>query len=242
MIENREIPTGYDGVIRSVQDLILIDANNKFIGYRGHPDASDQLVPTLYRRLPPANWQSYFYDISLDFEKMAHAEIRAHIGNERNGWGVLALARHHGVPSPLLDWSTNRAVALHFAVSSHPDRDGTLWRYDNELYMAGSSGADLQVIMQEMPTLNAMFVSLPFYMPRLRAQSGQFSIHALPDGDEKFVPLDESAKGKIKKYFIPFDAKVEIEDQLSRIGINQASIYPDLDGIAAHIRWLNKLS
>lgn len=44
----------------------------------------------------------------------------------------------------------------------------------------------------------------------------------------------------VQKWVISREACYEIKERLDIFGINQASLFPDLDGVAAHIAWLLK--
>jgi hypothetical protein len=63
-------------------------------------------------------------------------------------------------------------------------------------------------------------------------QRGLFTIHRTPD-----QPWEPSS---LRKWVIPTKSCLAIKLALSRAGINRASLFPDIDGIAAHINWLHK--
>jgi hypothetical protein len=50
--------------------------------------------------------------------------------NLENVWWALALGRHAGLPTRLLDWTGSPWVAAWFACHEHSDADGVLWWFN----------------------------------------------------------------------------------------------------------------
>jgi hypothetical protein len=70
--------------------------------------------------------------------------------------------------------------------------------------------------------------------PRIRAQEGLFIVCS-----ELEAPLDRTLRDdwKIECLLIPADAKVRLRYDLYRLGVHGSSLFPDLDGLAARIKW-----
>jgi len=255
------------------------------IWLRGHSSASHRLLPGVLRDTVPLT--------SSRGDKLTGDEILFSSGNsvtglcaERmleefkrkslpfldrepsNDFEWLFLMQHHGVPTRLLDWTTNALVALFFAVESlnpenHVSDENASKEFldDNELsedgaavFVINPSTINGKTILSSHPidvsenydewshyvkpmefedTFLPLCVLAPHISPRIRAQSGTFTLHGA-----NIWALDyyTNLRPLIRKIFIPYSCANEIREELTILGITQSFIYPDLDGISKEIK------
>ena len=78
----------------------------------------------------------------------------------------------------------------------------------------------------------ADLISLPYVTDRIRQQSGYFSIQQ----DIK-KPLNEYFdKDRFTKFIFPNRLKSEFRKILYQYGINDSTVYPEIDGLARHLK------
>jgi hypothetical protein len=80
---------------------------------------------------------------------------------------------------------------------------------------------------------------------RIRAQAGYFTVHMYQKKSKKFIPFDKIAlyNSRLVKLVITPNSFADIRFRLDQYGINEAVVFPDLDGLSHHIGWLHmKLS
>ncbi len=99
-------------------------------------------------------------------------------------------------------------------------------------------------VAQDLPEVDTIAEPDPFnvttvslFVPRhvtrrLMAQSGMFTIHPHPE-----EPLCDDMVDRI---IIPEAQRREFKIVLYRYGIHSASLFPDLDGLCAHLKWLRE--
>jgi hypothetical protein len=154
-----------------------------------------------------------------------------------NPWDVIALAQHHGMATRLLDWSKNPLTSLWFAVERPPTDDrspGVVWvlspDYDDLIQTPAGSPFEI----------NALRIWEPRHVsPRIRAQAAAFTVHPMSKESGEFVSLQEipDAARKLMKISFPAREFARLRYDLDRCGINAASVYADVDGLARHVEW-----
>lgn len=146
-----------------------------------------------------------------------------------NDWDWLFVAQHHGLPTRLLDWSTNPLVSVYFACqsSARGKRDGVLYAVQPSI--VGTVDA-LGKAAGPFALSSTTFVYPTAVAARISSQRGLFSVHAQPQnswiirkGSDRFV--------------IPAAHKEFLLGYLAGLGVDAAMVMADLDGLASNLRW-----
>jgi hypothetical protein len=180
-----------DSAARFVQSIAELSGGQK-LWFRGHAKSFWSLIPTIGREQcyggkrrtlrPDDEWM-----LLHRFRRRCYAAT----GRAISPIEAMFLARHHGLPTRLLDWTGNALVALYFVCSEAVDQEGRLWamslcevRGDIDVLDLIHITSDLELI--EGLGAQGIRILFPFFnSPRVIAQDDAYTIHPNP-----WRPLD----------------------------------------------------
>lgn len=200
--------------------------------YRGHSRLEYELRPKVGR-------EPFMTKISSDkvmFEKWKRHAV-AYVtapAQELSEWDWLAIAQHHGLATRLLDWTFNPLAAAFFAIVSSTNEVDC--NHDSVVYAHYSRSDFIDTTKKRNPFrfTGISRVAPSSVAPRIGRQGGIFTVHGPPIHDlQQYLPKDD----KLEKIVVDRNCKKDFAIQLSHYGVNRLSLFPDLDGLSAHINW-----
>jgi len=219
--------------------------SNRKLLYRGLPKASYKLLPSVGRPQEYAK-RNVELDDSAEINLLHRFRRRAfpHTDRVLAAGEAIFLARHHGLPTRLLDWTANALYALYFSCYQDWNNPGRVWalvrreteEHDLDAFKLASVQGERELFDQfRAPSIK--IVHPIFNSPRLLAQDGAFTIQSNPRKPiESFagVPFEEKNLDVEALYWwaIPRRHKTRIIKDLSGLGITHRTVFPDLDGVA----------
>jgi hypothetical protein len=235
-IEVRNIAALLDA-IRSVFDQPRTRRN----WFRGHSDASWQLVPSVHRRFTAED------EVELTARFRFGAPTRyANCPASGDFARWLCLMQHFSLPTRLLDWTESPLIAAFFAIAHEP-RSGpaAIWCLSpGDLNQVTTGRFRLKLL----PTEGVSHLLRPAFVGgdspdevlavvgqevdlRMSVQQGGFTIHGKPS------PLEAHPQATqfLRKFVIPEDCREAFREELWLLGVRRSMLFPDIENLAREL-------
>ncbi len=224
--------------IESLEDYVSLAATFAPITiFRGEEDSdySSPLTPRVGRHGdPPPGREERLLE---EFRRLA-AYMVPEYSHMASDWEWLAVGQHHGLPTRLLDWSNSPLVALYFAIEdTHLQCDAAVYAFyrDSKVSQRSTTDDEENPLGPFDERIRLHSYRPYFTSPRMVAQEGQFTIHPEPSRSV----LDAAAgSDRIAKLILPASIRKSMRQGLYSFGVHRASLFPDSDGFARHVAWL----
>ena len=150
---------------------------------------------------------------------------------------AMAIARLHGLPTRLLDWTRNPYVAVQFAVSDalrlretdriHSEQKLAIWVLDTIKLQSHSRRSMVRV-----------FKPSRSISKNIAAQFGLFTVHPVRGG--KGEPTADCGLGEelgvlsdppLRKLTVPYTELAALYSLCMRVGVDSARLFPGMDGV-----------
>lgn len=229
--------------IRNLADYITTMSMSENLWFRGHSDTSWRLAPSALRYESDEERQSALSLLS-EFKRVGEIKLgRPPQWDEDLKW--IQLAQHYGVPTQLLDWTESPVVALYFACLD-VGTDGVVFVLNPvDLNRASyplkprifNLQLDAEIISRYLAPrasrsrrLRTVAINPVWNSERLMVQKGAFTLHGT-DFD-----LDDTQAPSLVAVPIMKDSKPQLRQDLERIGIDEMTMFPELEHACSFLK------
>ena len=211
--------------------------------FRGHGSNRFRLKTTLHRA-GRHRLERYCAETLLQFRSHAEAVLgmRFNMSDGDDYSMLLGLAQHHGLPAPLLDWTSSPYIAAFFAFSdaiesSEKRQEDTHVRIYGLTRDFVTNWAPPVVTLPYYSPYVASLSILPRNNPRLYAQQGQFLVTNVADVESFLCSMEKKLNRKILiAADVPIACASEALEDLQFMGLTAANLFPGLDGVCKMIK------
>ena len=215
----------------------LVDSKKEYY-YRGQADSGWKLETTFHRE---AASSSFTMD---DYLTRILPEVHYHVSaiqneiidsNNPNEFGAfLALLRHHGFPTPLLDWTLSPYIGAYFAFKEINDRSPQcdhvkIFIFD---HVAWLSSFEQPMDLREKKQYVTVIRPYAKHNERIIHQRGAYTVTNVPDMAAYILKRGRDVnKSFLFEVVLPVSERTKVMRELHLMGITEMSLFPGLDGV-----------